>query len=249
MTQQLHVRLTPGYFFSTTIDFRMSLPKANPEITYEVLTEDHFEEAAHILTSTFVNGNPVSLVLKLPYEAELTYNRLLCRNYAKDGVSVVAIDKELNKVIGAAVGTIVKGTDPNAMLDEFSLMPDEVKPYYKPVGPLFGKLERCIFESSKFLNNPDCKILKSYKISVHPDYEGRGIGTKLADLRRELGEKKDVKFISVFTTALGSQILYKKLGYEDIGEIFYKDYTYNDEKPFAGITCPPSAKAMVLQLY
>ncbi|XP_070532536.1 uncharacterized protein [Ptychodera flava] len=227
----------------------MSLSKANPEIAYEVLTEDHFEEAAHILTSTFIGGEPLRLAVKMPYEAELAYNQIMCRECAQDGVSVVAIDKNLNKVIGVTVGKIVNGTDPNAMLDEISLMPDALKPYYERFGPLFGKLEQCYFQNPNFLNNPDCKILKSYKISVHPDYEGRGIGTKIADVRRELAEKKVVKFICLVATALRSQILYKKLGYEDIGEIFYKDYTYNDEKPFAGITSPPSAKAMALQLF
>ncbi|XP_077988226.1 arylalkylamine N-acetyltransferase-like 2 [Glandiceps talaboti] len=234
----------------------MSSAKVNEMIEYRVLTREHVEEAICVLAEGFTYGEPLNVALKTPYEFQLELSRRLSEKALKDEVSAVAIDTKSGKVIGAVVGILVTGEDHLADSEDYtdsqslSENPDPclflryIPPFIKEVDKIYQSHPKLCKENL----DKKCTILKSFKLTVLPDYAGQGIGTELISTRTNLAKQKGVGVITAICTSPASQRLYAKLGHEVIGEIFYSDFEVGGERPFASITLAPSAKVMLKML-
>ncbi|XP_077998798.1 arylalkylamine N-acetyltransferase 1-like [Glandiceps talaboti] len=223
------------------------------DISYRLLSKDRLEEGAILLSHAFLNGEPIVSCIKQPYEAELASNKSVCHAVVDDGVSLVAIDNSCGKVVGittaglATAGEILK--EARGDEDVMPVMaPPATLPYYKPIVAIIKELDQILMDDSDFVNNPDAKVCSSAKLGVDVNYRGRGIASKLIELRTQIAREKDCKFIIAQASAPGSQKLYSKLGFEEVGEIKYKDFEYKGEKVYSSVTMCPSAKMVILKL-
>ncbi|XP_002731771.1 uncharacterized protein LOC100371352 [Saccoglossus kowalevskii] len=222
------------------------MESAKASISYHVLKEEHIAEAAHVLTKAFLGGESISSVLKQPYNAEFASSEDICKVASKEGVSVVAVDDTTGKVVGAISGTLCRAKELGAQKVNTPLVPPEVAPYYCPAFiPYLEELEQFFAGNKELTADPECLIMRSAKIGVLSEYGGLGIGTKMADKRQELCQKIGCKYIILTSTSPISFKLYSKLGYKVLGEIPYKDFVINGERPFAAITMGTSGKSMM----
>ncbi|XP_077998796.1 arylalkylamine N-acetyltransferase 1-like [Glandiceps talaboti] len=111
-----------------------------------------------------------------------------------------------------------------------------------------GELDKFLQEDEDFTKNPDAMVCSSAKLGVDKTYRGRGIATKLIQLRTQLAREKGCKFIVAQASAPGSQKLYSNLGFEEAGEIKFCDFEYKGERVFGAITACLSSKLFVLKL-
>ncbi|XP_077998797.1 arylalkylamine N-acetyltransferase 1-like [Glandiceps talaboti] len=223
------------------------------DISYRLFSEDLLEEGAVLLSHAFVNGEPIVSCIKPPFEAELAINRSICHAVINDGISLVAIDNSCGKVVGvttaglATTGEILKNAQKDDdVLPEFA--PPSIHPCYYSLVVFVRRLDRILVEDSNFVNNTDAKVCRSIRLGVDLNYRGRGIASKLIKLRTQVAREKGCKFIVAQVSSLGSQKLYSNLGFEEIGEIKYKDFEYKGEKVYSSITMCPSTKVVILRL-
>ncbi|KAJ3657145.1 hypothetical protein Zmor_016170 [Zophobas morio] len=85
----------------------------NDDIYCQRLTADYLEEATKMLETSFYPQENVCMVLGISEDPEAVRElRDLTNAAAKDGISVIAIDKKTNKVVGTAFNKIQVKNDP-----------------------------------------------------------------------------------------------------------------------------------------
>lgn len=71
-------------------------------------------------------------------------------------------------------------------------------------------------------------------VTIHKDYRGKGIGTKMVETLVQLSREKGLKMLraSIFSTNKISRLLFNNLGFQEtamIPKMFYKNRSYIDE--------------------
>ncbi|XP_077998711.1 uncharacterized protein LOC144451686 [Glandiceps talaboti] len=222
------------------------------DISYRLLTEDHMEEAATIISHAFINAEPLSSCVNQPFQAEQASNVSICQAVIKDGLSLVAIDNSTGKVVGTSTAALVTVADIlkdlEGEMSESILAPPGSLPHYHPIVAVVQVLDSFLLQVEDFINNPDALVCSSAKVGVDGKYNGKGIATKLIELRTDLAKKKGCKFVIAQVTGPGSQKVYSNLGFKEIGEMKYKEFEYKGEKIYSAINICPSAKMVILKL-
>jgi GNAT superfamily N-acetyltransferase len=197
-----------------------------------VLTPQDVEEGAHVLTSVFIEREPLSLALRIGYEEMKGFSRATCEQAARSGLAVVAKN---------AAGRIVA----------FSL--SERWPAPRPMGPpleelfprmapIFALLAGCEarFDASHEGDNDALHILV---IGALDGYEGLGITKLLVADNMALARERGIVRAYTEATSL-SHHLFASLGFETRHEVLYRDFVFNGARPFASITSVPSTRVM-----
>lgn len=193
--------------------------------------------AVDILNEAFCQREPLTVCLGIPPEKDVVETRAICQQAVSDGLSVVAVDTECNKIIGVATSSIL---DPSNM--SLPDIPEDILLLYRPIYSIIGKLQEVFLNSPAFQNNPDAKVVSAMKLGVHPNYTGMGLGTKLRQATTELAQRKGYHFATAAASSPGSQRLYQKLGFEVLDGLKYCDFELDGKRPFDSVTACPSMK-------
>eukprot|EP01112_Ceratiomyxa_fruticulosa_P010500 TRINITY_DN2781_c0_g1_i3.p1 TRINITY_DN2781_c0_g1~~TRINITY_DN2781_c0_g1_i3.p1 ORF type:complete len:125 (-),score=26.00 TRINITY_DN2781_c0_g1_i3:324-698(-) len=108
---------------------------------------------------------------------------------------------------------------------------------------ILGGLAKSWLEEDKSVDLS--KVVQYLGLGTKDGYEGKGIATKMT--AESIVHNKLLGFEKAFVvaSAVGSQRVFEKLGFKKVGELLYKDFTFEDNKPFEGLVQPNSAKAYV----
>ncbi|XP_063243795.1 uncharacterized protein LOC134543028 isoform X3 [Bacillus rossius redtenbacheri] len=73
-------------------------------------------------------------------------------------------------------------------------------------------------------------------LSVAKEFQGQGLGKELLKARFDVGRAVGVKLTVTAFTAIESQVLATREGFEELARIDYKDYKVDGKEVFPGIT-------------
>lgn len=161
---------------------------------------------------------------------------------AKHGVSVIAIDKETNKVIGVSLNKIQhKDTSCTEFYADYAKRAQHAETI--AILDFLTEMEGLLDPFTPY--NADC-LLESVFLGVQPEYGGRGIGTTLfkitLDLASLLYKGQNVKIsleesslplepipqiVTSILTTFKTQQITKRLGFDLIKKIYFKDVYFN----------------------
>lgn len=172
--------------------------------------------------------------------------KLLCKEAAKDGVSLLARNKNNGAIVGVCFNKIqfASHEDPNAPSYFESFRDNNCKsPSSKSLMSYMIEMDSRVdlFEYFKI----DC-LLEIMFLGVIPEYEKKGIGAKLCEVSIDIAKgiknetnlellkphvkDKRPKLVSALFTSNYSQKVGQKLQFKTIYEESYENFVFNDQK-------------------
>ncbi|NME69903.1 GNAT family N-acetyltransferase [Flammeovirga aprica] len=84
------------------------------------------------------------------------------------------------------------------------------------------------YNEIEWLNKGD-NFLVMHRLSVHADFQGKGIARQLVKFGEELAEAYDLKSLrfDAFTKNPVSNVLYEKIGYKNLGQVTFRKGLFN----------------------
>jgi GNAT superfamily N-acetyltransferase len=219
----------------------------NDSLQCQQMTAAYLEEAVSMMDAAFFRHETVSRCLGLPNDtAALAELKQLTTAAAKDGVSVIAIDKTTNKVIGAAFNKLqVKDNTAFANFAN-SWKQKRAKAIIKfmaEVDSLYNFFDKC---------GVDC-LLEFMFVGILPEYRKKGVAKKLCEATIEIGKdlargvnvKRSVdgrklglepvpKIITAIFTCEATKVIGKKLGFKVVVEEKFEEYEF-EGRNFASV--------------
>ncbi|KAJ3657148.1 hypothetical protein Zmor_016173 [Zophobas morio] len=215
----------------------------NDDIYCQRLTADYLENATKVLETSFYPQGNICLVLGVSKDPEAIGElRDLTNAAAKDGISVIAIDKNTNKVVGTAFNKIQVKNDP--VFENFA------RSWKNPRSKAFVEIMATVDSLCNLFDycQTDC-LLELMFLTTATDYRGKGIAKKLSEITLEIGTslakgvnvRKSLdgtelplgprpKVISAMFATIATQKIGRHLGFEMVAEKFYNEMEFQGTK-------------------
>ncbi|XP_032667246.1 uncharacterized protein LOC116842316 [Odontomachus brunneus] len=221
----------------------------NGKIEFQPLTTETLQGALDVMRKNFFVNESSCVGVDLISEPGAPEEILdICKEVARDGLSIVAIDKSIEKVIGVFFSKIQVNTPGKTFFEQYR--------------------EKCKYDASRaFLDfninvdgrinlfkyfNVDC-IFEFFCISVMPEYGHKGVGEMLASnalqISKDLKKGKDVRvpvtvhgnneltnvnvvpsICSTILTSKYSQRLGDKFGFLELLRISFEEFEFKGKK-------------------
>ena len=200
--------------------------KEDKGITYEILQEKDLEETTTLLSENFTKGEPVTKSLGITANQFYYFAEIYCKKAVKDGFSIIAKDKD--KVVGFIISEDFDYAQPNGIQD--------IHPKMLPLMALVDEIEKDAKSSKK----EGEKRFHMFLGGTDEQYEGRHIGTTLAEESMKLAKNKNFTSIIAEPSGFATQHIFrdKFRGFEQKNMIEYKTFIYNGENVFKNIDGP-----------
>ncbi|KAJ8919253.1 hypothetical protein NQ315_003836 [Exocentrus adspersus] len=161
----------------------------------------------------------------------------------KDGLSVMAVDKDTEVIAGVALNGIARQGDTERSLEEMKSI-DNV-PYQR----IFGLLNSVNKEIDLFGKYNVDKIFELRILSVDSNYRGKGVAKELFSRSEIIAEEHGFKLMKVDATSLFTQKISESFGFHVEKSVKYGDYKDADGKKIYDTKSPHDYyKVMVKQL-
>jgi ribosomal protein S18 acetylase RimI-like enzyme len=197
-------------------------------------TIDDVESTSQLMSETFTAREPITLAMEIGYEEHLSFSRALTTEAARDGLSLVAEERETGKIVGYLISE-----------DLFKVQSESLPPKYIPIFDLLDELSRDYKSTAREHSR---KVLHLLMVGVDLQHAQQGLATKLVS--HTINSAPAAGFGSAVTeaTATYSQNLFNTLGFATTKEILYREHKLNGIKPFARIQTPTKCLFMEKEL-
>lgn len=194
-------------------------------IIYEIFNEDDLEQTIACIVDVFPGREPMTEALHITPDEFYSFAKIYCKKAVKDGLSVVAKDKDTGGVIGFMISEDLASEPPEGI--------EMVNKKFHPIMALLNRLEE---EYIKTRTVDKGKVLHLFMGGVRQYYEGRNITTTLIEENLKLAKMKNFSYvIGEVTGKVVFHITSDKLGFNEKYSIEYKSFTYRGEKVFKNI--------------
>ncbi|XP_074115050.1 arylalkylamine N-acetyltransferase 1-like isoform X2 [Cotesia typhae] len=233
-----------------TLSYRPWGSTEDGTIEFESLTSVTLEGALNVIRESFFSEESACIACDIQSEPEATEElEQLCIHTAKDGVSVVAINVNTMEVVGVAFNKLHKRLtqDQRGFFEEFS---ENCK--HKASKFLVNFMISVDAKVNLFKHyNVDC-ILEIMFLATKPNFQKKRIGELLVSSSLELGRQLykgiavktqvDIdeqtltnadaipSLVSAIMTSNYSQKIAQKLGFDNLAEVSYDEYTFAGKK-------------------
>ncbi|XP_076044066.1 arylalkylamine N-acetyltransferase-like 2 [Oratosquilla oratoria] len=212
-------------------------------LVFNTMTKADGEEVVAFMASHFYPREPLSTGLHMTYEDNKEWIHGSVREWSQSGASVVAREKTSGKIVGTLLATVLT-KEQSSTFDEAITSP---KIKVKTLHTVLSVLE----EAVDFYEQYDVtKILELAMITVSAEYAGRGIGKKLVQIAERNGKELGCELATAQATAIPSQKMLERLGYESQYTMDYESFEIAGERVFDmdRMLGTPSAKVMAKRL-
>lgn len=197
------------------------------EILYQTLDKKYLNETIDIITSHFVKEEYLTREAQLNYSEFEPYVRAYCELDLAHNLSIIAVDKKTDKVIGFSISEdpeLPSAINVNNYL--------EISKKFEITSSLLGKLHQDHLNIT-FKQQECCHL---FLLGVLPGFQGKRIGKTLVELTQNHAKDKGFKYVLVEATSPATKPICEKLGFKNLGNTPYKDFVFNNQKPFVSIT-------------
>ncbi|WP_018299620.1 GNAT family N-acetyltransferase [Fangia hongkongensis] len=195
-------------------------------IAYEILSSERLEETIRFVTEHFVEHEYLTRESGLDYASFERFSRLYCQASLCHRLSIIAVDTEINEVIGFAINE-----DPNSPMAVDASIFYDISVNFHPFLEMLTEL------SARYLTIPSQEKMSFhlYLLGVKPQYQGKGIGKALVELSEIRARQKGFRYIVIEATSPPTKPICERLNYTNLGHVSYRDFTLDGEKPYEHI--------------
>ncbi|EYC12753.1 hypothetical protein Y032_0046g1402 [Ancylostoma ceylanicum] len=234
---------------------RRSFATTSDNLRIDVATRKHAKDVEKYLNEEFSANEPISRSLGLTKDDACDFFHDLADNgLSHEKYSSVVYDKDR---LVALLLCAVK----NHAADEAPIPPEidaEHHDFAEEIskGPYKNRKANQLFtyvyaieHRQKRLLGDKSKVFKLDILGVHRDYRGRGLGKKLTERALEIARTDGCQFVATAATAMASQGIFTKMGFQTLYDIPYAVFRENGKAVFQNLHdgCK-GGKFMVLRL-
>ena len=199
-----------------------NLHAGKKEIIFEMLAIKDLEETIACMVDVFPRGEPMTKAMEITSDEFYPFAEIYCKKAIKEGLSLVARNKETGNVIGFLISEDLASLPPNSI--------KTINEKFLPIIKLLDELDEN-YKQSFELNGQN--ILRLFMVGVNEHYEGLNLATTLIEKSLKLAMLKNYSYaIGEATSSVTQHILRDKLGFDEKFAIDYKSYTYNGKHVF-----------------
>lgn len=209
-------------------------------LTITIPTLENKNQLVDYLLVHFKDQEPITRSLQLTDQDANAFFSDIVNEGMEYPVSFVVFN-EKNEIVGCRLNTIYDKNEKDhdtAAAAEYALGPRHI-----------ARLLKTLLDGFENLLPDFNKAMQFVTVSVHPNYQRRGIAQKLVELSMRKAAEFQCDFIIVTATAVRSQKLFEKLGFRTVKQIKYTEFL--DESGRQVFNCDDgteSAKLMVKDL-
>jgi len=193
------------------------------------LTTENADDALTLACNVFTDASVIHAAVGVTTAEYRDYMRIPFEAMWRQGLSLIAIDRETNELIGCLIAC-----DYGMQAQIPANVPDKLK----PVSALLNKLENRYREYRSV--RPRQAMLVDMAV-VKPTSRGGGIYRRLRETAHQLGRDAGFKWVVGELSSRATQHLcVDSFGHKVVAEIDYASFYYMEKAPFANIKNPPS---------
>lgn len=196
-------------------------------IVYKLFQLEDLERAIACMVDVFPSGEPLAQVLGITKEEFYPFAEIVGKIAVKEEISHIAKDVET----GEAVGFIISEDLVRETNKESPFLENNFKTFY-PIMELLENLETQYMKSREIKKR---QVIHCFMVGVRENYRNRNIAKTLLDINLQEAKQKNFSIAICEATGIISQHNAAKMGFKEIVEIAYKDYTYQGQKVFERI--------------
>lgn len=206
-------------------------------IVYQLLESPDLEATINCMAEVFPNKEPLTTALGITIDEFYPFAELVCIQAVKEGLSHIAKDANTGKVIGFRISEDLIQEES----EENNTVINSLIKFY----PIISLLKELKEEYLQDIRIKKGQVLHFIMVGVQENYRNLNIAKNL--ITKNLRLAQDKKFTTVICEATGviSQHNARKLGFNEIVAIEYKDYVYQELKVFEKIE--PHSKCILME--
>jgi len=191
--------------------------------TLHPLSKEYMQSTADLFIKTFCSSEPITKHLGIQHHEFEPFVMDVIQKVIKDGMGMVAVDKN-NRVIACAMGEDIA----NPFVPNLSLYPK-----MKTVFALINKLSEPFLKDKKFVKG---KIVHIWVAMVDNNYRGLGLSTIIDLACTEMCARKGFDFTyAEFTNEISEKITHHYSVAKKINAISLDDFTFQGTQPLKGL--------------
>lgn len=200
------------------------IPRLHENFSAQRFSMQHFDQVMAVFTQAFCDSEPMTKYINMQYSEFHPFAEAVARKAIIDELSSVIIEKKSGRVVALSLAEDL--TDPVA-LDMASLT--------KKFGPIFSLLEQ--LSQAYFAKHPPLpnQIAHLFITAVSDHFRNLGLSIHANFYAMQLAREKNfLLMLSELTNHLNEKGIVPHLrGYKEcIGEIIYRDFEFENHKPF-----------------
>lgn len=195
-------------------------------IKYEIFQEKDLEETVTLLSNVFSSGEPVTKSLEITPKEFHYFAEIYCKKAVREGLSIIAKDKDNNNVIGFLISEDLDTEPPEGI--------EKIDKKILPLMALVDALEIDIKTNKKEGEHRFHKFLGG----TDKKYENRHILTILNEESVKLARNNNFTSVVAEPSGFATQHLFNKWGFEIRKMIDYKTFLYEGKNVFKNIEGP-----------
>lgn len=201
--------------------------KEDNEIVYEIFQEKDLEETTKLFSEVFPRGETTVKYLKITPKQYYSVADLYCKKAIKEGLSMIARDKNTGKIVGFLLNEDFDSPKPEGI--------EKIDPIVAMDMSLIDVLE----EDLKANKKEGEKRFHLFLGGTDIGYENKHILSTLLEESIKLAKDKNFTSIIAEPTGFATQHIIKKLGFEKRNFIEYKKYQFEEKFIFENMEdCP-----------
>jgi len=218
-----HHRQDAFWSSSAFEDGNMTIPFEKSGIQCEFLTKSFAEEAAVVVTDTFLNYEPLISSLGVNRQDYLSCAKAYCADAAEQGLSLVARDRNSAEIAGFIIS--------EDLVTEWNQDGDaKLITLIAPALSLVHALERKFLFEKNF-EKGEC--LHIFQIGVLPGFQGRSIATTLIQKTLEVAREKGYGYAVADCTGPVSQRCHQKCDFSQQDSINFRSFDFEGRHVFS----------------
>ena len=178
-------------------------------IQIQELSAERLPESAELLTDVFLNLEPMTAALRLSRDFYASYVRAVCDHCFEDHLAVAAIDADVGKLVGVAIGL-----DDGKYRQTLHVIPPEYRAAMEQMNDFFEELDQPLARIPG-------KWTYVFYIAVAPTYWRAGISMRLLQRMEVLLREKRYEYLVSEATNPKSEGAFRKQGYVEINRLAY----------------------------
>ena len=209
----------------------------------EALSADQKSQLFGLVCEDFATSSPIHVALEISPQEYSNYLHDDWESYIHTGPlgSVVAIEPDSGEILGC----IITSDFPSCFADV-----DKKPKKQQIISALLQELEQIYLDKLRLENNGTTEKSLLVDIALVPDrYANQGIYQRLRLRLQELARENGFeKIYGELSSAPTQHVCINKLHQQMVAEVFYKDFCFDGNRPFANILEPASVKLVMASL-
>lgn len=185
------------------------------DIVYRIGVESDRQELSELFKNHYAPNEPFNRGWinddPVPEDIEMTLKAL------DEGTSFIAVDVTKNIIVGASITGVDEASSQQAILDEANRTANKKWAQYLRLYALLDK------QANIYQRYNVERVFHVHCLSMHGDYSGRSIATKLVQKSFELAASLGHKMCSINCSSFYTELIARKLKMECIGELAMDD--------------------------